>query len=144
MNLIPLSTRLQQAQTHMDQHGGGEHALWAFQSFSLSVNDLISAAQGKRVISLTTDIEDNLKKAYQHTLIYKQEQESLWPYQKFSMTISEILESAISYFEPDFTNKVKNTQNQLNNEYIIHQKKYEEYSQKESDNLKIIFNQLLK
>lgn len=97
----PLSQRIQEAQEHMRFHGGQEQALWPFQAFSMSVEELLAAANGTAFFSFGST-QEHLKEAYKHVLSYQQENDALWPYQNFSMTIGELLEAAIMHFDPAF------------------------------------------
>lgn len=100
----PLSERIEQAREHMRIHGGGEQALWPFQAFSMSVDELLSAASSEPFLGGT---KEHLKEAYQHVLSYEQENDALWAYQNFCMSIGELLEAAIYHFEPSFVSQTR-------------------------------------
>lgn len=112
----PLSQRIKEAQEHMKFHGGQDQGLWPFQSFSISVEELLAAANGTALFSFGS-IQENLKEAYRHVLSYHQENDALWPYQSFSMTIGELLEAAIMHFDPNFISQAQQKDKDMKEQY---------------------------
>lgn len=115
--LSPLTNRIKDAKKHMKQYGGGEQALWPYRDFSLTVNELLEAAEPSPLNSYFPSLKEKLKKAYEHILMYKQENESLWSYQPFSMNVGELLESAIFNFDPKFISEKRKETDKLLKDY---------------------------
>lgn len=117
LNQSPLKSRIKEARIHMQQYGGDNEALWPYRDFSLTVKELLDAAEPSPLNSYFPSIKEKLKKAYEHILTYKQENDSLWSYQPFSMNVGELLESAIFNFEPKFISEKRKEVSKLLEDY---------------------------
>lgn len=113
--LISFDKKLDEAYAHAKQYDDLNQAMWPYQDFSLSIDELLRSA--KKNSFIFPDVAQKLKDAYEHVLIYNQQGETLWSHYDFALNIVELLEHALNNVDVKFCAEKKKEVEQRKKSY---------------------------
>lgn len=106
--------RLDKAYQHAQFYHQLSDAIFPYQEFALSMQDLFDIALGK---SLLSHNHQKVERCFEHMLFHKQENQTFWSYQPFSFTLFELLEACMRKVNPAAILEIKQDMRNFHKEY---------------------------